>query len=135
MRKADAVDIAPAQSADLEHAKDRAANVSAQSASVPADHDASPSASLFDETTERAEDRSGFEDGGFGDLSARSGPDGTGPRGWDVKGNADSMLFHTPQSPWYGRTRAEVWFRDAEAARAAGFTDARDRRRDGKGDR
>ncbi len=49
---ADAVDIAPAQAADLEDPKDRAANVSAQSASVPVDHDASPAATLFDTADE-----------------------------------------------------------------------------------
>ena len=49
---ADAVDIAPAQGADLEDPKDRAANVSAQSASVPAGHDASPAATLFDTADE-----------------------------------------------------------------------------------
>ncbi len=45
---ADDVDIAPAQDADLDDPQDRAANVSAQSASVPPGHDASPSATLFD---------------------------------------------------------------------------------------
>ena len=39
-----------------------------------------------------------------------------------IKGNEDSMLFHTPDSPYYGRTRAEVWFTTAEDAEAAGFT-------------
>ncbi|PKW26415.1 NADH dehydrogenase subunit E [Phycicoccus duodecadis] len=46
---ADPVDIEPAQDADLEHPKDRAANVSAQSASVPVGHDASAASTLFDE--------------------------------------------------------------------------------------
>ena len=32
------------------------------------------------------------------------------------------MLFHTPDSPSYERTRAEVWFRTADEAAAAGFT-------------
>lgn len=68
----------------------------------------------------------------FGPGTARPGPDGRGPDGWDIKGNADSMLFHTPQSPWYGRTKAEVWFRDEDSAQAAGFTDARTRRRQSK---
>ena len=34
------------------------------------------------------------------------------------------MKFHTPESPWYGRTIAEVWFNSAEAAEAAGFVNA-----------
>ena len=41
-----------------------------------------------------------------------------------VKGNEDSMKFHEPSSPWYGRTIAEVWFRSAAAAEAAGFVNA-----------
>ena len=43
------------------------------------------------------------------------------PAGFDIKGNEDSMKLHTPESPWYSRTIAEVWFKTAEAAEAAGF--------------
>jgi len=105
-------------------------------ASAPADvaKSASP-ATLFDSpaTAEsRAETRGDFADGGFGEFSAKPGPGGTGPAGWDIKGNANSMLFHTTASPWYARTKAEVWFRDEESARAAGFTDARERRQKGQ---
>lgn len=46
------------------------------------------------------------------------------PAGFDIKGNADSGKFHTPESPWYGRTKAEVWFNSVEAAEAAGFVNA-----------
>jgi methylphosphotriester-DNA--protein-cysteine methyltransferase len=46
-----------------------------------------------------------------------------------IKGNAQSRLFHTPSSPYYGRTRAEAWFRTAEDAEAAGFRPYRPRRR------
>ena len=31
------------------------------------------------------------------------------------------MKYHTPESPYYDRTVAEVWFADADAAEAAGF--------------
>jgi len=44
------------------------------------------------------------------------------PEGYLVKGNEDSMLYHEPDSPYYDRTVAEVWFASAEAAQAAGFT-------------
>lgn len=55
--------------------------------------------------------------------SALPKPDGAPPSGeFTVKGNADSMLFHTTDSPYFTRTRAEVWFRDAADAEAAGFT-------------
>ena len=46
------------------------------------------------------------------------------PEGFDIKGNESSMKFHTPESPWYGRTIAEVWFATTEAAEAAGFVNA-----------
>lgn len=50
-------------------------------------------------------------------------PDGSAPGSeYVIKGNADSMLFHTESSPYYGRTKAEVWFRTEEEATAAGFT-------------
>jgi len=45
------------------------------------------------------------------------------PEGFDIKGNEDSMKFHTPASPWYKRTVAEVWFSSPEAAKQAGFVD------------
>lgn len=44
------------------------------------------------------------------------------PAGFDIKGNEDSMKFHTPESPYYERTVAEVWFSSVAAAEAAGFT-------------
>jgi uncharacterized membrane protein ArfC len=56
-----------------------------------------------------------------GPGSAAPGVDGSGPSGWTVKGNEESKLYHSPESPSYGITRAEVWFRDAETAEAAGF--------------
>ena len=46
------------------------------------------------------------------------------PTGYDIKGNEGSRKYHTPESPWYGRTSAEVWFNSAEAAEAAGFVSA-----------
>jgi hypothetical protein len=66
----------------------------------------------------------------FGPGSARSLPDGSAPGPeYQIKGNTSSMLFHTPTSPYYKRTKPEVWFRTAEDARAAGFTEWTPRRR------
>jgi large subunit ribosomal protein L4 len=47
--------------------------------------------------------------------------DGSQPEGYDIKGNADSMLYHLPNTSFYNRTVAEVWFDTAENAEAAGF--------------
>ena len=46
------------------------------------------------------------------------------PEGYDIKGNADSMKYHTTASQWYGQTVAEVWFSSTDAAEAAGFVAA-----------
>lgn len=47
--------------------------------------------------------------------------DGSGPDTHPIKGNADSMLYHTPDSRYYKVTKAEVWFDTEENAEAAGF--------------
>ncbi len=49
---------------------------------------------------------------------------GNAPKGYDVKGNADSGLYHEPDGQWYDATEAEFWFKTAEDAEAAGFTKA-----------
>ena len=46
---------------------------------------------------------------------------GEAPRGFKIKGNADSGLYHVPGSAFYDRTVAEIWFKTAEDAEAAGF--------------
>jgi large subunit ribosomal protein L4 len=59
-----------------------------------------------------------------GPDSAAALEDGSAPEGFDIKGNADSMKYHQPGGQWYDAMVAEVWFRTAEAAEAAGFTEA-----------
>jgi hypothetical protein len=62
------------------------------------------------------------EPGGFAN-SAKPLHDGSAPSvEFTIKGNAGSMLFHTKESPYYGRTKAEVWFKSPADAEAAGFT-------------
>ncbi|HZX04284.1 50S ribosomal protein L17, partial [Kribbella sp.] len=56
--------------------------------------------------------------------SAAPNADGSAPEGYTVKGNEDSMKYHTTESPWYDQTVAEVWFKTAEDAEAAGFAKA-----------
>jgi large subunit ribosomal protein L17 len=58
------------------------------------------------------------------DNSAAPNADGSAPEGFTIKGNEDSMKFHTTESPWYDQTVAEVWFATADAAEAAGFVKA-----------
>jgi large subunit ribosomal protein L4 len=47
--------------------------------------------------------------------------DGGAPKGYEIKGNVDSGLYHVPGSAFYDRTVAECYFATAEAAEAAGF--------------
>jgi large subunit ribosomal protein L4 len=49
---------------------------------------------------------------------------GGAPKGFEVKGNADSGLYHEPDGQWYDQTEAEFYFKSADDAEAAGFTRA-----------
>jgi hypothetical protein len=60
--------------------------------------------------------------GRYGEGSADAVPHQGPPDGFTIKGTAQSMLFHTPDSPYYGRTKPEVWFRAEADAERAGFT-------------
>ena len=53
--------------------------------------------------------------------AAAANADGSAPDGFEIKGNADSGLYHVPGSAFYNRTVAEFWFATAEDAEAAGF--------------
>ncbi len=53
-----------------------------------------------------------------------SNEDGSAPEGYEVKGNANSGLYHVPGSQWYDATEAEFWFASAEDAEKAGFKPA-----------
>ncbi|MFK8024192.1 MAG: 50S ribosomal protein L4 [Ilumatobacter sp.] len=85
-----------------------------------------------EEATERLEAAGDSDDDGVSDAVDAS-PHGAGshaplddpaemPEGYPIKGNADSMLYHLPETSFYNRTVAEVWFDTEESAKAAGFT-------------
>jgi large subunit ribosomal protein L17 len=51
--------------------------------------------------------------------------DGTSPdEAYTVKGNADSGKYHEADGQWYEQTHAEFYFKSAQDAEAAGFTQA-----------
>jgi large subunit ribosomal protein L4 len=81
---------------------------------TPAEIDAAAEANTADEA--EAEDAKDFGPDSHAPLA-----DNSEPEGFPIKGNADSMLYHVPGSRFYNATVAEVWFRTAEAAEAAGF--------------
>ena len=56
-----------------------------------------------------------------GSVKADADADEEAPEGYEIKGNASSMLYHVPGSAFYNRTVPEYWFASAEAAEAAGF--------------
>ena len=91
-------------------------------APAPADEQAEATAEVpadVDEVEESAStDEAPYGEGSHAPLDD---PD-EAPEGFEIKGNADSMLYHLPGTPFYDRTVAEVWFATAEAAEAAGFS-------------
>jgi len=112
-----------------------AATVGAVEADVPEGHQAAgfsrlmqvervEEPTLFDVEADATEPRMRAEapPGRYGEGSAEAVPHQGPPDGFTIKGNAQSMLFHTPDSPYYGRTKPEVWFRTESDAERAGFT-------------
>jgi hypothetical protein len=76
-----------------------------------------------DETTAtEPQVRADVPPGRYGEGSADAVPHQGPPDGFTIKGNSQSMLFHTPDSPYYGRTKPQVWFRTEADAERAGFT-------------
>ncbi len=105
--------------------------VAAETAEAPLEEPVATDAVIEAETTapatvetEAVVETAPATEGEFGADSAAPLEDGSAPEGFEIKGNKNSMKFHAPSSPWYGRTIAEVWFRSAEAAEAAGFANA-----------
>jgi large subunit ribosomal protein L17 len=91
-----------------------AKKAAAKKAAPAADSAAEPAAEPVSEPVE----------GPNGPDSAAPLADGSAPEGFEIKGNADSNKYHEPDGQWYDQTVAEVYFRSAEAAEAAGFTKA-----------
>jgi large subunit ribosomal protein L22 len=60
--------------------------------------------------------------------------DGSQPEGFPIKGNANSMLYHTPDSPFYERTVPEVWFATEDDAEAAGYSKPKSQQHDDDAD-
>lgn len=57
----------------------------------------------------------------YGPGSVRVAAGADPPSGYEIKGNEDAMLYHSPESPSYQVTDAEVWFLDVQTAENAGF--------------
>jgi endonuclease/exonuclease/phosphatase family metal-dependent hydrolase len=61
-------------------------------------------------------------DGPYGPGSALPLANGDSPSPeFGIKGNEQSKIYHTPESPYFDLTKAEVWFRTTADAERAGF--------------
>lgn len=98
----------PMPGSPLAEADTRQTATSAAASETAASHTAEPAGHLAVEQP-------------YGEGSAAPAPDGSGPDGFTVKGNASSMVYHDETSPAFEETRAEVWFLSPAHAEAAGF--------------
>ena len=117
----DTTTTSPASGSDVEEAaeevSDRALDVAA---AAPEGSDTQDTAL---DAAESAEESAATAEAPYGEGSHAPLDDPQqAPEGFDIKGNADSMLYHVPGSSSYDRTVAEVWFASADAAEAAGFS-------------
>ena len=108
---------------EAEAATKKAAKKTAKkSATTAKAEDTKPEETTAEDTTaEGATSENAAAEAPYGEGSAAPLADGSAPEGFDIKGNKDSMKYHTPESQWYDQTVAEVWFATTEAAEAAGF--------------
>jgi hypothetical protein len=61
-------------------------------------------------------------EGPYGPGSGKPTADGSAPSvDFTVKAKQSSKLFHTEKSPYFSRTKADVWFKTEADAEAAGF--------------
>jgi large subunit ribosomal protein L4 len=107
----------------------------------PAEEARAEKASTQEPVEETAAEETAAEETAAEDVEAPYGPgshapldDDGQPEGFEIKGNADSMLYHVPGSPFYNRTKAEVWFATEEDAEAAGFSKPPSQRADDEAD-
>jgi large subunit ribosomal protein L17 len=129
-RKADQPAATPAAAELAEEASEQALDAAA---SAPEGSAAQEQALEAAETAQDAADAAAQESASTEESAATAdAPYGEGshaplddpdqaPAGFEIKGNADSMLYHVPGSAFYDRTVPEVWFASGEAAEAAGF--------------
>jgi large subunit ribosomal protein L17 len=105
------------------HEADRARRVASSQQAAAVETQEAPAAADDSTDVDEVEESSSTEDAPYGEGSHAPLEDlNEAPEGFEIKGNADSMLYHLPGTPFYGRTVAEVWFATAEAAEAAGFS-------------
>lgn len=118
-----ATDAADAAEDAADKALDAAAAADEVAPGSDAAERAADAAEAADEAADATTEAAGLsDDAPYGEGSHAPLADASqAPDGFPVKGNADSMLYHVPESRFYTNTVAEVWFADAATAEAAGF--------------
>ena len=111
---------ASSRRARVERSRQDAEDTTSDTTSDTTTDDAANDAAESSESTDTSE--SGEIVAGEWAGSAAPLDDGEMPEGYEIKGNAQSMLYHEPDSRYYKATKAEVWFDSVESAEAAGFS-------------
>ncbi|MGI8530101.1 MAG: 50S ribosomal protein L17 [Geodermatophilaceae bacterium] len=115
-------DTTVAQAADSDDAADAEVDAPVDGDTVDAAVDGDTvDAPVDGEPDMDVEESASDEQAPYGDGSHAALEDGSMPKGFPIKGNENSKLYHVPDSPFYDRTDAEVWFADTDAAETAGF--------------
>ncbi|NNG35239.1 50S ribosomal protein L17 [Nakamurella aerolata] len=114
---AESTDSAATESTESTSSADSAGSAGSDDSADNSDTAGTPQAVADTEVEESAS----TDDAPYGPGSHAPLEDGGQPDGFPIKGNADSMLYHVPDSAFYDRTVAEVWFATAEDAEKAGF--------------
>jgi large subunit ribosomal protein L17 len=86
-------------------------------APAPADEEQEPVEDVAEVEESASTDEAPYGEGSHAPLDD---PD-EAPVGFEIKGNADSMLYHVPGGRYYNATVAEVYFATVEDAERAGF--------------
>ena len=74
-----------------------------------------------DEEQDSSEENDGSSPYGAGSATAED--DGSQPsEEYQIKGKVSSKIYHPPESPFFSRTKADVWFTTSEVAEKAGFS-------------
>jgi large subunit ribosomal protein L4 len=110
-----------AEAAEVEVvAKEKPVRKAAEKAAKPAAKKAPAKLAEASESTESTDaDKVELPKGAKAPLKS-----GNAPKGYEIKGNADSGKYHQPGGQWYDATEAEFWFKSVEDAEAAGFVEA-----------
>jgi large subunit ribosomal protein L22 len=122
-RRPAAAGTSASRRARVERSRQRAASAAKGGAPEVHDHDHGDDhdhAQDHDDVDQQLIDTSAFSDE-LPDGAHAALDDDAQPKGYAIKGNADSMLYHLPGTPFYDRTIAEIWFDTAENAEAAGY--------------